>query len=148
MSFLPTVSPEHAVAAAGAEEGVAVVIFGSVARRETHPGDVDVALIYGVGRRDAALALRERIRTSVHEQTELGTDFLILNSAEAPKALAALASVLRPIELTPAATSLLQWMDVRRLPEVCHGDADERADERASVGGVPGGDETAGWHVD
>lgn len=74
---------ERAVADAGAEPGVTVLPFGSLAAGAERPRDVDLALVYEPGRRAAALRLRERLRAAVGRHLRLPCDFVVVSRAEA-----------------------------------------------------------------
>lgn len=73
----------RALAEAGDTEGVTVLPFGSITAGAPDPSDVDLALVYEIGRRDAALRLRERLRASVRRHVGLGCDFVVVSRAEA-----------------------------------------------------------------
>lgn len=75
----------QALAEAGDTPGVTVLPFGSMTTAAPGPSDVDLALVYEVGRRGAALRLRERLRTTVRRHTGLGCDFVVVSRAEADR---------------------------------------------------------------
>ncbi|GGM16236.1 hypothetical protein GCM10011594_40330 [Nakamurella endophytica] len=48
-----------------------------------HPSDVDLALVYEPGHREAALNVRERLRAAVHRHVGLPCDFVVVSRVEA-----------------------------------------------------------------
>lgn len=75
----------RALTEAGDTLGVTVLPFGSLTTGSPDPSDVDLALVYETGRRDAALQLREQLRAAVRRHVRLDCDFVVVSRVEAER---------------------------------------------------------------
>ncbi len=75
----------QALAEVGDTLGVTVLPFGSLTIGSLDPSDVDLALVYEAGRRDAALQLREQLRAAVQRHVGLSCDFVVVSREEAER---------------------------------------------------------------